>query len=480
MVLFMFLVSGMASAQSPNKFSYQSIIRAIGGQALTNQSIGIRLSILQGSDNGTAVYVETHTATTSGQGLVTLQMGGGNVQSGTIAQIDWANGPYFVKNEIDPEGGSSYSISGTTPLLSVPYSLFSANGMEKGTQAGQMMYWNGSDWILIAPGSTGQTLTMCNGVPTWGACPPSLPILTTNSIQSVTSSSAISGGNITSNGGGTITARGVCWSTSPNPTVALSTKTVDGTGIGSFSSTVFGLVPNTTYHLRAYATNQAGTAYGNAVVFSSTVGNQVSDIDGNIYQTVLIGTQEWMNSNLKVKRFSDGSPITEIQGQQEWEATYNNGLPFQTAWCYYNNDSTYNNIYGKLYNWLSVADSKGLCPIGWHVPNDNEWTILRTYLGSSASGGKMKTVGTIQAGTGNWNQPNTGATNESGFFAQPGGNRNNAGFFGQMGYYSFFWSSSEGFTSSVANVVSLGFDYSFSSLGNDARTYGFSVRCIKN
>ena len=89
------------------------------------------------------------------------------------------------------------------------------------------------------------------GVPTWGACPPSLPILTTNSIQSVTSSSAISGGNITSDGGGTITARGVCWSTSPNPTVALSTKTTDGTGTGSFSSNLTGLSPITTYYLGA-------------------------------------------------------------------------------------------------------------------------------------------------------------------------------------------------------------------------------------
>ena len=148
--MLLLLISGIASAQSPNKFSYQAIIRAIGGQALTNQSIGMRLSILQGSDNGTAVYVETHTANTNTQGLVTLQIGGGTIQSGSIAQIDWANGPYFVKTETDPEGGSAYAISGTSPLLSVPYSLFSANGMEKGTQAGQMMYWNGSDWILIA------------------------------------------------------------------------------------------------------------------------------------------------------------------------------------------------------------------------------------------------------------------------------------------------------------------------------------------
>jgi len=123
------LTSGMVCAQTiPQKFSYQSIIRDGANQVLNNQSVGIRLSILQGSESGTAVYVETHTGNTNANGLISLQVGGGTVVSGSMSSIDWAAGPYFIKTETDPEGGTNYSISGSSQLLSVPYALFSANG----------------------------------------------------------------------------------------------------------------------------------------------------------------------------------------------------------------------------------------------------------------------------------------------------------------------------------------------------------------
>jgi uncharacterized protein (TIGR02145 family) len=166
-LMWLLLISGMSVGQSPTKFSYQAIIRAVGGQALTNQPIGMRLSILQGSDNGNAVYVETHTGTTNAQGLVTVQVGGGTVQSGSIGEIDWANGPYFVKTETDPEGGSIYTITGTSPLLSVPYSLFSANGMQKGTNYGDMLFWDGSNWVKVPIGQENQVLTVRGGKPSW-------------------------------------------------------------------------------------------------------------------------------------------------------------------------------------------------------------------------------------------------------------------------------------------------------------------------
>ena len=116
------------TAQSPQNFSYQSIIRNPGGQALSNQPVAMKISLLQGSETGAVVYSETHTATTNGSGLVTLQVGGGTVVSGSMSSIDWSAGPYFIKTETDPEGGTNYSITGTSQLLSVPYALFSANG----------------------------------------------------------------------------------------------------------------------------------------------------------------------------------------------------------------------------------------------------------------------------------------------------------------------------------------------------------------
>ncbi len=212
----------LLQAQPPLRFSYQSIIRNPAGQALQNQSVGIRLSILQTSETGTAVYVETHSATTNISGLVTLQVGGGTAVSGNMANINWANGPYFIKTETDPEGGSNYSITGTSQLLSVPFALYSANGtpgpqgpagpagpqgatgpagpqgaigaqgpagpagaqgptgaagpqgpqgpsgtFPNGSSPGDMYYWNGSAWTLLPIGAQGQFLTVQNGMPAW-------------------------------------------------------------------------------------------------------------------------------------------------------------------------------------------------------------------------------------------------------------------------------------------------------------------------
>jgi len=158
-----------------------------------------------------------------------------------------------------------------------------------------MYYWDGSAWVLIPIGTHGQNLTVCNGVPTWGPCPILVPTLTTNTITSVTSSTAIGGGNITNDGGALVTARGVCYSTSINPTTA-NNFTVNGSNIGGFTSSMSGLAANTTYYVRAYATNSAGTAYGNQVSFTTNpiflptltttgitaVGNSSANSGGNI------------------------------------------------------------------------------------------------------------------------------------------------------------------------------------------------------
>jgi len=116
------------SQSVPQRFSYQAIIRNATGQALNSQSVSVRLSILQGSETGSAVYVESHTVTTNASGQISVQVGGGTVQSGLMSQINWSNGPYFIKTETDPSGGSNYSIGSTSQMLSVPYALFSGNG----------------------------------------------------------------------------------------------------------------------------------------------------------------------------------------------------------------------------------------------------------------------------------------------------------------------------------------------------------------
>lgn len=136
-----------ASAQAPNKMSYQAVIRNSSNVLVTNTSVGMRISILQTSPSGSAVYVETQTPTSNANGLVSIEIGGGTVVSGTFSSIDWANGPYFIQTETDPAGGTNYSITGTSQLLSVPFALYAQNGLNNGAAAGNTPYWDGTKWV---------------------------------------------------------------------------------------------------------------------------------------------------------------------------------------------------------------------------------------------------------------------------------------------------------------------------------------------
>jgi len=306
---------------------------------------------------------------------------------------------------------------------------------------------------------------------------PQLPTLTTTAISNIANTTATSGGNITNQGSSAVTARGVCWSTAQNPNIANS-KTTNGTGTGSFTSNLTGLTTNTTYYVRAYATNTTGTAYGNQQSFTTTGSlancGTVTDIDGNVYNTVTIGTQCWMVENLKTTRYNDGTNIPNVTDSSQW-VWLNTG-----AWCYYNNDYANKAIYGNLYNWHAVNTGL-LAPIGWHVPTREEVITLRDYLGGrTVSGGKLKSNSSL------WLTPNTGANNSSGFTALPGGSRMNPfnpDFYNE-GKYGYWW------TSSIVTCCVSGFANKYSLLYNspyfEAETQsnnmrvGYSVRCIKD
>jgi uncharacterized protein (TIGR02145 family) len=199
-----------------------------------------------------------------------------------------------------------------------------------------------------------------------------------------------------------------------------------------------------------------------------TPGAGVTDVEGNNYQTVIIGTQEWMKENLKTTKYNDG---TAIPLDTIWN------LPTTPVYCWYNDDATtYKSTYGALYNWYTANTGK-LCPTGWHVPSDAEWTVLETYLGgSSVAGGKLKETGIIH-----WTSPNTSATNESGFTALPGGYRDNYGGFGNILGSGVWWSSTEygiGASSSWDRRIDYVGSYILRDLDN--KTFGFSVRCVKD
>ena len=198
----------------------------------------------------------------------------------------------------------------------------------------------------------------------------------------------------------------------------------------------------------------------------------IRDGDGNIYTSVQIGTQIWLTENLKTTKFNDGVAIPLVTDNTA-------GFTLTTpGYCWYNNDElTYKNAYGALYNWYAV-NSGNICPQGWHVPTDSEWTTLITSLGGeSVAGGKLK-----ESGTTHWQSPTTGTintTNESGFTGLPGGYRGYQGVFAGIGKYGEWWSSSADDTSN-ANTRLLNFANSDVIMNNVGKWYGFSVRCLKD
>jgi uncharacterized protein (TIGR02145 family) len=296
---------------------------------------------LQGSATGTEVYKETYNPNpqTNANGLVSLEIGSGISSVGTFASIDWSASPYFLKTETDPTGGTSYTITGTSQLLSMPYALY-----------------------------------------------------------------AKTAGNVDA------------------------------------------------------LINQL-----------SSKGVVVADVDGNIYSTVRIGSQVWMAENLKTTKYNDGTVIPNVTDGTAWTALTTG------AYCDYNNTPGNSNTYGKLYNFYTVVDARKLCPTGWHVPSDTEWTTLITYLGGdSVVGGKLKETGTTH-----WNTPNTGATNETGFTALPGGYRIDGGLFINIGNFGDWWSSAVAGTTSALNFC-VAYNYSEAIQFYDHKSFGFSVRCVRD
>ncbi len=345
-------------AQSPQKVAYQMVVRNASGELVKESTVGVRISILQGSAEGSAVYVETHAPQSNINGLVSLAVGGGTPLENTFADIDWASGPYFLKAETDLAGGSSYSISGITEILSVPYALHV---------------------------KTAETVS------------------------------------------GTVLAR-----------------------------------------IEALEESQL-LKYG----FTDAR-------DGNHYQVVKIGNQVWMAENLKY--------LPHVAGPGTGSTT--------ASYCYvYGYDGT--NVtdakatanysaYGVLYNWSAAMNGEagsninpggiqGVCPAGWHLPGDAEWTELTDYLGgASVAGSKLK-----ESGTTHWSSPNEGATNESGFSGLPAGYRGANGGFFYIEIYGDWWSSAE-YSTDNAWFRYLSASDSNVHRFNFAKAHGFSVRCVRD
>ncbi|MBN2829492.1 MAG: caspase family protein, partial [Candidatus Cloacimonetes bacterium] len=294
-----------------------------------------------------------------------------------------------------------------------------------------------------------------------------LAILSTNSAFPLTPTSATVMVTVEDEGRSPVTSRGVCWNTNPEPDIDFSARTIDGEGVGPFSSSITGLDAGTTYYVRAYATNSYGTSYGNEVSFKTYNADAIQDIDGNFYDIVNIGSRTWMTSNLRVTRFNDGTEIDNITTDW-WDVN-------TPAYIWYNNAPTvYKDTYGALYNWYAV-NSGNLCPAGWHVSTSAEWmTFYDLFGGYDLAGGALK-----ETGTEHWEDPNTGATNISAFSALPGGYRPPDSFAG-LGTHGFWWTPEENENTLFGVAWGLLNDNSGLNQTGTEKRFGVSVRCVKD
>ena len=322
----LFIFTSLAlKAQSPQKINFQSIVRNTSGVIVSNKSVRFKVTILTNSIAGSPVYSETHLNNTDAIGLVSLEIGTGTLLSGVFSSIDWGNAAHFIKLEADFNGGTTYELLGIQELMSVPYALYASktdtsslnlvnrfssklniSDFPLGTTPGNIQYWNGTNWVNLAPGLLGQVISMSStGIPSWSGV--TYPTLTTTAISSVTSTSAISGGFISSDGGDAVYAHGLVYATTSNPTLSNVVLTI-GSGTGSFSGTLTRLTPNTTYYVRAYATNRAGTVYGNQQTFTTSSTSNTLPVVTSTSVTGLTTVQATFNAEVNSQ---GGGTVTE-------------------------------------------------------------------------------------------------------------------------------------------------------------------------
>jgi uncharacterized protein (TIGR02145 family) len=306
--------------------------------------------------------------------------------------------------------------------------------------------------------------------------------VTTNPVTFTSQNSATAGGVVTGGGGSAVTARGVCWSASETPAIG-DPHTTDGSGTGSYTSSITGLSPHTSYYVRAYATTSAGTVYGSQVLFTTLSGegaggpcpgNPIVTYEGQAYNTIQIGLQCWFRENLNAGTMVNGAVNQTNNNEKE-------------KYCY-ENDSANCKKYGGLYQWdemmqyTAQSKARGICPEGWHVPSDDDWCALTEFIDAAVDcastgwsgtdiGEEMKTAsGWFEAGNG---------TNGSGFSALPAGFNSPTEGFTSITEITYFWSSDEK-TAASAWLRILPHFYSTIGRSNDSKSNGFSVRCVKD
>ena len=521
-----FSMLSVAFAQAPQKFTYQAVVRDAGNVLVASQAVGVRISILQGGANGTMVYQETHTAVTNANGLMTLQIGGGTVMNGDFAAIDWATGPYFLKIETDPTGGTNYTIEGTQQLLSVPYALYAGNAANSFSGSyndltdtpdipqipeNVSVFNNDAGYITMdsipeIPIVPTNVSAFANdvGYITMDSIPeiPTVPTNVSafvNDAGYVTESTLTTENYITQND--LITNNYVTEADIPTNVSAFTNDAGYLTSVDCGNINICDLfaelqaqiedLQHTVDSLSEHGGEEEETPVG-ALPCPGTP--TVTDIDGNVYNTVRIGNQCWMKENLRTTHYADNTAIPA-----------GSTTSFTEPYRYTpNNDESNVETYGYLYNWAAVMHGEsssyvipsgvqGICPTGWHVPSDAEWTQLADYVNSQiqyvCGGDNTHIAGNIAkalAGTTGWNSSaitcavgNTpSGNNGSGFSALPAGDYGGGDYY-NVGNYANFWSATEE-SGSLAWFLGLYYYGADVDLDYNGKSSGKSVRCVRD
>ena len=480
-------------AQAPEKFTYQAVVRNANNSLVANTQVGMRVSILQGSANGSAVYVETQTATTNTNGLVTLSIGGGSVQQGTFANIDWGNGPFYLKTETDPNGGSNYTVTTTQQLLSVPYALY-AKTAENGFSGDYNDLTNTPQNVSVFNNDAGyinaaQVPAQVNA--DWNATTGPAEILNKPTIPTVpTNVGAFNNdaGYITMDSVPNVPTNVSAFTNDAGYVTASQCEGLDVCALANLVATLQQQLEDLQAQL-----DSVGFIIDTAITHTtfSCGTSTVTDIDGNVYNTVQIGNQCWMKENLRTTHYSDSTSIPE-------GTTLSSTEPY-----YYDNSNSEIPLLerGYLYNWSAVMHGtdgsstnpsrvQGICPTGWHVPSDAEWSQLTQYVSEQdncrCSNDQTYITKALASNT-YWNTSTNicavgndlSANNATGFSALPAGLINSSGFIYSLDYGTHFWSTTES-ASDRAWERSLGTAYPYVGRSSNYKRDGYSVRCVRD
>jgi uncharacterized protein (TIGR02145 family) len=459
-ILFILLIFVFAQNVFGQGINFQGVARSANGTILANQKISLKLSIITGSNTSTPDYIEIRSVATNTQGIFSVVVGDtGTISTiGIYASISWKTSSKFLKVEMDPNNGINFISMGTTPLQYVPFSYYS-NGVDAANVAG------------ILPVKSGGT-----GVASISDLKVALVLDKVNNTSDL--NKPIS----------TLTQTALDLKLNAADTSKYTKQTYSDSALVA-KQVLIGLKLNAAdtskYTKQTYIDSSLLTKLkisDTTAMLSSRIARDTLSLSNRIdlklntnavfLPTIVIGTQQWMRENLDVVTYRNGDVIPQVTDQTTWA-----GLT-TGAWCYYNNEAANGAIYGKLYNWYAVNDSRGLAPQGWHIPSDAEWTTLSTLLGGeAAAGGKMKSTGITR-----WTTPNTSATNESGFTGLPGGYRYLDGvssFNTPDGSKGRWWSTTE---SDSTNGWSHWLSYISGKLNRNygEKKNGYSVRCIRD